>query len=167
MTLRADARSISVRSGAQPGNEIPGTFAAGNSARRKKRRRLGLRNCFTKSVHAGHLGGKTRAHAASKGCRAGFAGGVSRSGGFMRTGRDELRGSGANGGMPDRDDSFAPASWPRFVDGETGNASRCAPARERGTMKKFLRFVDHFMGAKNIDCFTVTRNRVTNSGCVR
>jgi len=34
-------------------------------------------------------------------------------------------------------------------------------------MKKFLRFVDRLTGAKNIDRFTVTRNRVKNSGCVR
>src|SRR5258708_30432709 len=146
---------------------MPGTFAAGNSARRKKRGRLGLRNCFTRSVHAGHLGGKTRAHAPSKGCRAGFAGGVSRSGGFMRTGRDELRGSGANGGMPDRDDSFAPASWPRFVDGETGNASRCVPARERGAMGKVLRVVDRLTGTKNIDRLAGPRDGRASSGCVR
>src|SRR6266480_6403190 len=40
--------------------------------------------------------------------------------------------------MPDWHDSFAAASRTCFADGQTGNVSRCPPARERGAMKDFF-----------------------------
>ena len=91
-------------------------------------------------VHAVELAGKARTHAARKGRRAGIACGVSRSSDVVRTGKNELRGSGTNCRVSDWHDSFAATSRPGFVDGQTGNVSRCAAACECGAMKKALRF---------------------------
>src|SRR5713101_1931353 len=84
----------------------------------------------------GTLGGNARADEAGSRCSAGIAGGVSRSGGAVRTGRVELRRSGASGRMSDRDDSIAAASRARAAAGEARDVARRAAARERGAMTK-------------------------------
>src|SRR6266404_3724747 len=48
-----------------------------------------------------------------------------------------LYGVARNRVMPDWHDSFAAASRPGLADGQTGNISRRAAARERGAMKGF------------------------------
>src|SRR5882724_10753205 len=66
----------------------------------------------------GYLYGIARADEAGSRRGVGIAGGVSRSGGAVRTGRVELRRSGASGRMSDRDDSIAAASRARAAAGE-------------------------------------------------
>ena len=66
----------------------------------------------------------------------GFAGRVSRSCRDVRTGRNELRRSGADDRLPDRNDSFAAAPRSRPAAGETGDVAGCASAHESGEVKE-------------------------------
>src|SRR6266487_1870064 len=84
------------------------------------------------------LYGIARAERASEDRGAGFARRVSRGGGSVRAGRDELRGSREDGRLSHRDDSLAAASRAGSADGQARDAAGSAAARERGAVNEVM-----------------------------